>query len=99
MRNSSYVPHYAISSSRYFTREFNTGAEPFMVAIIIIIIIIIILIYLFGVFFVTKKWDVLCVCNNIKFQIGIHYCECGYSNNLFMLHRLPITYTSRHGIG
>ena len=38
MRNSSYAPHYAIS--RYSIREFNTGAEPFMVAIIIIIIII-----------------------------------------------------------
>ena len=37
MRNSSYVPHYAISSGRYSTGEFNTGAEPFMVAIIIII--------------------------------------------------------------
>ena len=39
MRNSSYVPRYEISSSRYSTREFNTGAYPFMVAIIIIIII------------------------------------------------------------
>ena len=38
MRNSSYAPHYAIS--RYSIREFNTGAEPFMVAMIIIIIII-----------------------------------------------------------
>ena len=37
MRNSSYVPHYAIS--RYSIREFNTGAEPFIVVIIIIIII------------------------------------------------------------
>ena len=37
MRNSSYATHYAIS--RYSIREFNTGAEPFMVAIIIIIII------------------------------------------------------------
>ena len=41
MLNSSYVPYYAISSSRYSTREFNTVAEPFMVAMIIIIIIII----------------------------------------------------------
>ena len=32
---------YAIISIRYSTREFNTGAEPYMVAIIIIIIIII----------------------------------------------------------
>ena len=40
MHNSSYVPHYAISSSRHSTREFNTGAEPFMVAMMIIIIII-----------------------------------------------------------
>ena len=39
MRNNSYAPHYAIS--RYSIREFKTGAEPFMVAIIIIIIIII----------------------------------------------------------
>ena len=39
MRNSSYAPHYAIS--RYSIREFNTGAEPFMVEIIIIIIIIV----------------------------------------------------------
>ena len=39
MRNSSYVPHYAMS--RYSIREFNTGADPFMVANIIIIIIII----------------------------------------------------------
>ena len=39
MRNSSYAPHYAIS--RYSIREFNTGADPFMVANIIIIIIII----------------------------------------------------------
>ena len=38
MRNNSYAPHYAIS--RYSIREFKTGAEPFMVAIIIIIIII-----------------------------------------------------------
>ena len=38
MRNNAYAPHYAIS--RYSIREFNTGAEPFMVAIIIIIIII-----------------------------------------------------------
>ena len=38
MRNSSYAPHYAIS--RYSIREFNTGAEPFMVEMIIIIIII-----------------------------------------------------------
>ena len=37
MRNSSYAPHYEIS--RYSIREFNTGAEPFMVAMIIIIII------------------------------------------------------------
>ena len=37
MRNDSYAPHYAIS--RYSIREFKTGAEPFMVAIIIIIII------------------------------------------------------------
>ena len=41
MRNSSYVPHYAII--RYSIREFNTGAEPFMVAMIIIIIITIFL--------------------------------------------------------
>ena len=40
MRDSSYVPHYAIS--RYSIREFNIGAETFIVAIIIIIIIIII---------------------------------------------------------
>ena len=40
MRNSSYVPHYAIISSRYSIREFNTGAETFMVAMIIIIIIL-----------------------------------------------------------
>ena len=40
MRNNYYAPHYAIS--RYSIREFKTGAEPFMVAIIIIIIIIII---------------------------------------------------------
>ena len=40
MRNSSYVPYYAIS--RYSIGEFNTGADPFMVAIIIIIIIIMI---------------------------------------------------------
>ena len=38
MRISSYVSHYAIS--RYSIREFNTGADPFMVTIIIIIIII-----------------------------------------------------------
>ena len=38
MRNSSYAPHYEIS--RYPIREFNTGAEPFMVAMTIIIIII-----------------------------------------------------------
>ena len=38
MRNNSYAPHYAIS--RYSIREFKTGAEPFIVAIIIIIIII-----------------------------------------------------------
>ena len=38
MRNNAYAPHYA--TSRYSIREFNTGAEPFMVAIIIIIIII-----------------------------------------------------------
>ena len=38
MRNSSYAPNYAISI--YSIREFNTGAEPFMVAMIIIIIII-----------------------------------------------------------
>ena len=38
MRNNSYAPHYAIS--RYFIREFKTGAEHFMVAMIIIIIII-----------------------------------------------------------
>ena len=37
MRNNYYAPHYAIS--RYSIREFKTGAEPFMVAIIIIIII------------------------------------------------------------
>ena len=37
MCNSSYVPHYAVS--RYSIREFNTGAELFMVAMIIIIII------------------------------------------------------------
>ena len=40
MRNSSSVPYYAISSSRYSTREFNTGADPFMVAMIIIYIIL-----------------------------------------------------------
>ena len=40
MRNSSYVQHYTIISSRYSIREFNTGTEPFMVAMIIIIIII-----------------------------------------------------------
>ena len=40
MRNSSYVPHYAIS--RYSIREFNIDTEPFMVAMMIIIIIIII---------------------------------------------------------
>ena len=34
MRNNSYAPHYAIS--RYSIREFKTGAEPFMVAMIII---------------------------------------------------------------
>ena len=38
MRNNSYAPHYEISI--YSIREFNTGAEPFMVAIIIIIIIL-----------------------------------------------------------
>ena len=38
MRNSSYVPHYAIS--RYSIMEFNTGAEPFMVVMIIMNIII-----------------------------------------------------------
>ena len=37
MHNNSYAPHYAII--RYSIREFKTGAEPFMVAIIIIIII------------------------------------------------------------
>ena len=36
MRNNSYAPHNAIS--RYSIREFKTGAEPFMVAMIIIII-------------------------------------------------------------
>ena len=41
MRNGSYAPQYAIS--RYSIMGFNTGAEPFMVAIIIIIIIIIII--------------------------------------------------------
>ena len=41
MRNSSYVQHYTIISSRYSIREFNTGTEPFMVAMIMIIIIII----------------------------------------------------------
>ena len=40
MRNNSYVSPYAISSSIYYIREFNTGAEPFMAAMIIIIIII-----------------------------------------------------------
>ena len=34
MRNNSYAPHYAIS--RYSIREFNTGADTFMVAMIII---------------------------------------------------------------
>ena len=34
MGNNSYAPHYAIS--RYSIREFKTGAEPFMVAMIII---------------------------------------------------------------
>ena len=38
MRNNSYAPHYAISI--YSIREFKTGAEPFMVAMITIIIII-----------------------------------------------------------
>ena len=38
MRNSSYATHYAIS--RYSIREFNTVAEPFMIAMIIILIII-----------------------------------------------------------
>ena len=38
MRNNSYSLHYAISI--YAIREFNTGAEPFMVAMTIIIIII-----------------------------------------------------------
>ena len=38
MRNNSYATHYAIS--RYSIREFKTGAEPFMVAMIIIINII-----------------------------------------------------------
>ena len=38
MRNNSYAPQYALS--RYSIREFKTGAEPFMVAMIIIIIII-----------------------------------------------------------
>ena len=38
MRNNSYAPHYAIS--RYSIREFKTGAEPFMVAMIIILYII-----------------------------------------------------------
>ena len=38
MCNNSYAPHDAIS--RYPIREFNTGAEPFMVAMIIIIIVI-----------------------------------------------------------
>ena len=38
MRNNSYAPHYAIS--RYSIREFKTGAEPFMVAMIIIIILL-----------------------------------------------------------
>ena len=37
MLNSSYAPHYAINS--YSIREFNTGTEHFMVAMIIIIII------------------------------------------------------------
>ena len=41
MCNIYYVPHNAISSSRYSIREFNTGTEPFMVAMIMIIIIII----------------------------------------------------------
>ena len=40
MRSSSYVPHYAISGSRYPIREFNTGTKPLMVAMIITIIII-----------------------------------------------------------
>ena len=46
MRNNSYAPHYVIS--RYSIREFKTGAEPFMVAMIIIIIIIIVLVVEFG---------------------------------------------------
>ena len=33
---------YVISSSRYSTREFNTGAQPFMLVMMMIIIIIII---------------------------------------------------------
>ena len=52
MRNSSSVPHYSISSRRYSTREFNTGAEPFMVAMIIIIIIIIVWKFLWSIFFI-----------------------------------------------
>ena len=36
MRNNSYAPHYAII--RYPIREFKTGAEPFMVAMIIILL-------------------------------------------------------------
>ena len=38
MRNNSYAPHDEIS--RYSIREFKTGAEPFMVAMMIINIII-----------------------------------------------------------
>ena len=39
MLNSSYAPHYAISI--YSIREFNTGAETFMVSMIIILLYII----------------------------------------------------------
>ena len=38
MHNSSYAPHYAISI--YSIREFNTGAETFMVAMIIILLLL-----------------------------------------------------------
>ena len=46
MCNIYYVPHNAISSSRYSIREFNTGSEPFMIAIVIIIIFVITIIIL-----------------------------------------------------
>ena len=93
MRNNSYAPHHAIS--RYSIREFKTGAEPFMVAMIIIILL---LLYIRGYqILLTKYFDTRT--NFIEtMALFVDQLFVNFPHKSFPVIAIELYYQSIHGI-